>query len=427
MRPGLLLTIVYGVLLALGLGLPAVVVAQRDPISWLDLVLYLVAGGALLVAALVLCLLVARLCYPLYWWMAQVQGHDVFEYDGVYFVGLRLTRVPGRVQRLVFGMDDRMRRWDLLFGLLFLVLVPVHFMGMATAHRVYDQTLPDPPKISETLHTTLLSSLPVMREWGERWRPEADLTKRIERELQLLRMQPRKTDEQRFQLAQLHLLNAFTRRDRAGDPFYTSPGEHIFFDRSQGAQAVVYLNQLLDQSELERAPWAGGALALIGFFHLSDRNYPAAEEYLTRALAEMGQGDETGISRYEVLLMAAQSAMLSGDESLAIERLEQVLVDDRMPNAAYALALEHYAEALRLMGEHGQVTELLDKAMDLYKVEEDQAGVARVHLHRAALALDRGRLQEAGRQLSTASSLASGLGDGFTLNMVQRLSQAFPG
>lgn len=435
----------YLALLALGLGLPALVVWKRQPLSWIDLLIYLLATGLLVVAALVLCIIVARRLFPQYWWIGQVQGKDVFEFEGVYFRGLRLTgldrrsrrraeaagnrgaALQPRLQRVLFGVDQQMRNWDLVLGLLFLVLLIPHTLGFISTHRTLERILPNPAKFPESLHYPLLSSLPVMREWGVQWSTDSGFTRRIEAALQELRAGDMAESGKRFRFAQLQLLKAFTKRARTSDPFYASPGERIYFNRGQGAAAVESLQVLLALPELQRAGWSGGALALIGFFHLSDRNYPEAAEYLRQALAELGEGDESSISRYHVLLLAAQSAMLSGDREGAMERLELILVDDRLPKQAYALAMEHYAEALRLKGEGARAPELLTKAMELYKLAKDRGGLARVHLRLAALALDEGRSEEASHELSIASSLAHGLEDEFTLNMVERLTLAFSG
>lgn len=417
----------YVVLLAGGLGLPGLVLWQREPLDGMDVALYVAAVLLLVLATVVMALLAARLLFPNYWWLGQVEGKDVFEFDGVYFLGLRLTRVPSRLQRLLFGVDEHMRTWDLIFGVMFLVLLVPHTVGFLNAHRVLDETLPRPPKFPESVHEPLLSSLPLMREWGLRWQPDGALARRVERELDALQSAGLPGVEERFRLAQLRLLRAFTVRDRVSDPYYDSPGERVFFNRGQGAAAVEHLEYLLELPDMQRVGWSGGSLTLIGFFHLSDHNYTEAQAVLQRALAELGEGDESRITRYQVLLLAAQSALMNGEEDRAIEYLNNVLVDEALPNQAYALALEHTAEALRLMGNYSQVPELLGKALELYKVDGNRSGIARVHLRLAALALDEGRRDEAAEELSIASSLAQGLEDGFTLNMVARLQLAFAG
>lgn len=427
MRKGFLFFLGYLISMGAGLAPPALVIMQRSPLGWDDLLLYILSGALMVVATIMACLLAAKIAFPEYWWRGQVEGKDVFEFEGIYFMGLRITRVPTRLQRLLFGVDERMRRWDMIFGLLFMAMVVPHIQAMITANRYLDENIPNPPRISQTLHQNILSNLPLMQEWKEGWTLNEEFTRRVGRELQLLKMQPRRTNDQRFKLAQLYLLSAFTQRDRASEPFYHSPGEQVFFNRSQGAQAVSYLNQLLDQPDAERAGWSGGAHAMIGFFHLSEENYPKALEHLQQAMKEIGEGDETQIARYQIFLMAAQGATLAGMGEEAMKQLEIVLVNESLPKVAYALAMEQFAEALRQTGDLGQIPELLTKAEDLYTAEKDVAGLARIHLHRAALALDMGDAKKASRELSSAASLAHKLGDGFTLNMVERLSQAFSG
>jgi tetratricopeptide (TPR) repeat protein len=417
----------YLVLLAGGMGLPGVVLLSRAPLSTLDVFVYVLAALLVVLAALALALIAARLLFPHYWWLGQVEGRDVFEFDGVYFLGLRLSRVPTRLQRMLFGVDEQMRTWDLIFGVMFLVLLVPHTVGFFAAHRELDKLIPNPPRFAETLHEPLLSSLPVMKQLGGTWQPGAALERKADAELGRLQRAGPPGAKERFELAQLYLLKAFSARKDVGDPFYDSPGERIYFNRGLGAQAVDNLDVLLKLPELQRAGWSGGALALIGFFHLSDHNYPKALESLQRALAELGEGDETKISRYQVLLLAAQSAIMNGQQTRAVEYLERILTDERLPNEAYALAMEHYAEALRLSGAYARVPELLGKALELYKLAENRSGIARVHLRLAALALDEGKRSQAADELSIASSLAQGLDDGFTLNMVSRLVLAFSG
>ncbi len=415
----------YVVFLAGGLGLPGVVLWQRDPLDWSGVALYLAASVLLLLATFVMCLLLARLVFPGYWWLGQVEGKDVFAFDGVYFLGLRLTRVPTRLQRLLFGVDEQMRVWDLLFGLMFVVMLVPHTMGFLTAHRYLDQQLPNPVKFAESMHEPMLSGLPVMQEWGSRWSSAPTFGEQVEAARNGLQNKELPGIADRFRLAQLYLLDAFTLRKSVRDPYYDTPGEHVYFNRGQAARAVDNLRFLVELPELQRVSWSGGALALIGFFHLSDHNFQEAQKVLEQAVAELGEGDESEISRYQVLLLAAQSALMNGDEAGAMAHVDQILVDERLPNQAYALAMELYAEALRLSGRYSQVPELLGKALELYKLEQDRGGIARVHLRLAALALDEGRLKEAREELSIASSLAHGLGDTFTLNMVERLALSF--
>jgi len=413
----------YVIFLLAGLGLPGIVLWQRGPLSWPEVGIY-VAAAVLLV---MLALLMARLLFPHYWWLGQVEGKDVFEFDGVYFLGLRLTRVPTRLQRLLFGVDEQMRTWDLIFGVMFLVLLVPHTVGFFSAHRELDRLIPDPPKFPESLHYPLLSSLPVMKTWGITWQPDGTLGRRVDQELTKLQRDGLPGVQQRFELAQLHLLKAFHARSRFSDPYYDSPGEALYFNRGQGLQAVQNLQYLLALPDLQRAGWSGTALTLIGFFHLSDRNYAEAEKVLQRALAEPGEGSKAPITRYQVLLLAAQSALMNGQRNQAIDYLERILTDERLPNEAYALAMEHYAEALRLEGAYSKVPELLGKALELYKLGKDRAGIARVHIRLAALALSEGKRDQAAEELSIASSLAQGLGDGFTQDMVSRLTLAFSG
>jgi len=415
----------YILALLLGWGLPGVPVWQGGEPGTLYLVVLGVAGVVLLAAAFLLTLILARVVFPQYWWLCQVEGKDVYEFEGVYFVGMRLTRQTPRVQRLVFGVDERMRRWDMLFGLGLLVLFVPHVLGAATAYQVYERVMPQHHALPETLHRPLLSALPLMRELGLHW--SADPAQQARLDGQFDRIDGQDVDELGywFRLGQLHLLTAFPPREEVDAPYRYSPGERIFFNRAQAARGVTYLRRILDKPELERARYTGGALTLLGFFHLSDHNYARANEVLTRAMASVGDGDASGIPSYMVRLLAAQAVMLDGDPEAGASMLETILVDDRLPTHAYALATEHLAESMRLQGRPDRAGELLDKALELYRKLEDRAGIARVHLRRGVLAMERDDIREARRELSVASSLATGLRDGFTTNMVERLSLHF--
>ena len=422
-KPSLL--ILYGSLLLVGFALPAVIVMRRQPMSWLDLVVFSSSGVALVAAAFTISLFVSRMLFPEYWWMGQVQGKDVFELEGVYFIGLRISRVPTRLQRLLFGADERLRRWNLLMGVFFMVALIPHFMGLISLYRWYDDVLPNPTRITQTLHSSFLNTLPVVKELPEGLDYSPGQFDWMDRELRLLRMQPRKSNAERFRLSQLLVLNAYTPRSRPGEPYYSSPGEEVFFNRGHGAEAVTYLNQILEQPQADRVGWQGGTLTLLGFFHYSDRNFEMALSLFKQALTSMEQSDETGIPRYQVQLLAALSASMLGQRELAASLLDSILKDERLPKQAYALALEHIGENMRLSGETEQAKALWQKSLALYKAEKDNRGIARLHLHQAALAVDQGQIKEASRELSTAASLARKLGDRFTLNMVAVVRQSF--
>lgn len=425
MRFWLITLPLYLVLLVGGLGLPGIVIWRRAPLGWGGIVVYGIAALLLVVAVLVLTMALARLLFPSYWWLGQVEGKDVFEFDGVYFRGLRLTRLQTRAQRILFGVDEQMRTWDLIFGVIFLVLLVPHAVGFFGANRALNHWLPDPARFPQSLHEPLLSSLPLMRQWNTSWEPDGKLSKRVEQTLTELQKQGSPSIPQRFELAQLYLLEAFPERHSYSDPYDRSPAERLYFNRGAGVQALQNLQYLLNLPQLQRANWSGGALALTGFFYLSDHNYPRAQQVLTRAVAEMGEGDESHISRYMVLLLAAQGALMNGQPKQAIDYLQRILTNERLPNEAYALALEHYADALRLSRRFSRVAELLGKALELYKLAGDQAGIARVHVRLAALALDEHKRDDAAQELSVASSMARDLSDGFTQDMVARLTLAF--
>ncbi|MDH5752544.1 MAG: hypothetical protein OEZ59_09020 [Deltaproteobacteria bacterium] len=422
-----ILLLIYLVLLVVGLGLPALVIMKRESAQFVDLMIYLASGGLVMLATFFISLFLARLFFPEYWWMGQVQGKDIFEYEGIYFIGLRLSRIPTRLQRILFGVDDRMRRWDMLFGLFFMVMMVPHFLGMSSMNRYLDASLPNPPRIYESLHTPIIKSLSVINSLGGRLDFSKDQREKMDRDLRLLKMKSRKTNEDRYLLAQLHIIQAFSPRVRPGEPFLESPGEQLFFNRGLAAQGVVYLNQIFSQAEPGDAGWETGARALLGFFHLSDRNYTQAMEQLELSLATMSGNDKSGFSRYQAQLMYAVAAMFSGERDKAKAILENILEDDKLPNGAYAMAMENLGEVFRLDREWGRADEFWKKALEFYRMDQDLEGIARIHLHQAAMAMDRGDTLQASRELSSASSLASKTDDYFTLNMVAALFQLFKG
>ena len=415
--------LLYLLFLAAGLALPLVALWDRALLEWSDIGIYGLIGVAMIVATIILCLMISRLQFPKYWWMGQVEGKDVFQFDGVYFTGLRINRVPNRLQRIVFGVDDELRRWDITFGMMVVVLLVPHILGAFSITRTYEAYVPLRVRIPETLHQAVLSSLPVMREHGAAWPAGPALQRQLMAEYEKLKEANKKADADYFRMAQLDLLFAFRERRNIHDPFRYTPEDRVYFDRTRGAKGVSLLNVILKKPELERAPWTSSALALIGFFHLSDHNYPRAESFLERALARAGTGANSPISPYQIKLMQAQARMLQGQPAEADALLQSILVDERLPRRAYALAMEHLAETMRMRGERDRGADLLQKAQELYKVLEDKGGLARVNLRLAALAVDEGRGADARRFLSQASSLAHGQDDWFTVNMVGLLTR----
>lgn len=426
MRFWFILSLIYLILLATGLVFP--MLGRLDPGSeeWLVTTLNLLAVGALLLGPVVITMLTARSLFPNYWWLAHVENKDIYEYDGVYFIGGRSTRQQSRLTRLVFGLDEKMRRWHLVFGLLAVSLMVSHLMAGYSTWRYAERLVPNRPVLRESLHTSLLSALPVMQGWNRPWSADKSLAGEVKKELSDARKSRRQDPSQWYRIAQLRLLNAFRPRKGTAEPFLYSPGDRILFNRGEGAESAASLKRILDQPEAKRKGWTRGALALTGFFHFSDQNPGLAMEFFQRALATGEKTDHTGISRHMIVLLVAQAALVSRQAPQAEMLLEKLLTEDDLPDGTYAQAMEHFAGALHLQGRTERVDELLAKALKTYKKIKDRAGIARVHLRLAALALEQGRTRDASHALSLAASLANGLDDGFTLNMVGGLSQYFP-
>ncbi len=416
----------YAATLLAGLLLPAGTVLARQG-SWTNLILfYGLTAVAMGIAAFLLTLMSSRLLFPQYWWLGQVLGEDVYELHGVYFVGVRLSRVPSRLQRLVFGANEKFRRWDLAFGLIWLLLVTGHGLAALTSHRMLQIYLPKPVRLPETLHSALLTDLPVMRELGRPWTFDPGLMRELEERAERIQAVRGKTDADRFRLAQLQLARAYKLRTGPGDAFRFSPLDRIFFERGIGALAADDLMQILAVPAAQRAPLTRGALTLLGFFHLSEYNYPQAERVLADALAQQGARDESGIALHWTRLLAAQVALQRSEAEQARTLLAAVLAEPALARPIEALADEHLAEARRLAGASQEVGPLLDHADRLYAALGDAAGQARIRLRRAVFLADEGEPAKGSEQLSQASMQAEQAGDPFALNMVVRVMQMLP-
>lgn len=426
MRYWVVLGLIYLILLATGLVFPVLGRLDSGNEAWLATTLNLLAVAALLLGPIVIAMLTARSLFPNYWWLAHVENKDIYEYDGVYFIGGRATRQQSRLTRLVFGLDEKMRRWHLVFGLLAVSLMVPHLMAGYSTWRYAEGLVPNRPVLRESLHSSLLGALPVMQGWNRPWSAGSSLAGEVKNELGDARKSNRQETSQWYRIAQLRLLNAFRTRESIAEPFLYSPGDRIVFNRGEGAESAASLKRILDQPEAKRKGWTRGALALTGFFHFSDQNPGLALDFFRRALAIDEETDHTGISKHMIVLLTAQAALVSGQPPQAEMLLENLLTEDELPDGAYARAMELFAGTLFMQGRTDRVNDLLAKTLKAYKKIKDRAGIARVHLRLAALALEQGRTRDASRALSLAASLANGLDDGFTLNMVGELSQFFP-
>jgi hypothetical protein len=377
-------------------------------------------------ASLLVALMCARLLFPHYWWLGQVLGEDVYELDGVYFQGVRLSKVSERVQRLVFGAGDKFRKWNIAFGLLWLLLMVAHGLAAMTSQRTLESMLPKPVRLPETLHAAFLSDLPVMRGLRRPWTPDSALMKTLQEETDRLQSQRGKTEMDWLRLAQLHLIRAYRVRKGTADAFSFSPMDRIFFQRGVGAQAADAITQILAIPEAKRAPVTRGALTLLGFFHLAEYNYTKADRALSDALGKPATGDTSQIPLYWTRLLAAQAALLRGVPAEARKQLEAVAAEKDLPKRIEALAVEHAAEAVRLEGGGNEVSALLEQAEQLYTELGDLPGQSRIHLRRAVWLTDLGDAAGASEELSAASAQAESADDVFALNMVVRATHRLP-
>jgi len=416
----------YAAALLAGLLLPAGTILVRQG-SWTNLIVfYGLTAVAMGIAAFLLTLMSSRILFPQYWWIGQVLGEDVYELHGVYFVGVRLSRVPSRLQRLIFGANEKFRRWDLAFGLVWLVLVIGHGLGAMTSHRMLELYLPKPVRLPETLHAALLTDLPALRELHRPWKSDPDLMLDLQERADRLQALRGKTETDWFRLAQFQLARAYKVRKGPNDAYRFSPMDRVFFERGIGAQAADDLMQVLSVPEAKRAPLTRGALTLLGFFYLSEYNYPKAEQILAEALAKEKAPDESGIPLHWTRMLAAQVALQRSEAEQAGTLLAAVLADPALPKPLEALAVEHLAEARRIAGASREVGPLLDRADRLYADAGDAGGRARIHLRRAVFLADGGKADQASEELSLASMQAETANDVFVLNMVVRATHLLP-
>ena len=428
MKSAFLMMVGYVVLAAGAFASPALIFLHDLPHGTTDFLYFLLITLLTLLAVLILSLALARASFPIVWWKAQVLGEDVYEFEGVYFSGIRLNRVPNRLQRIVFGVDEKMRKWDMLYGLLFVAFLVPHVTGTITAFGLFEKILPQPIYLDESLHVSTLSALPVMKQWELAFTFSTSLRERIEADVKKLRRSgSTKTAAGKYRLAQLYVLSSHQFRSRTGEPYYFSPGDSVLFNRGLAARGLPYLKQVVESPKSSDAAFAAAGKALLGFFHFSDRNYGEALKLFEQALPGLGPRDEHLFSRHMAILLAAKSAVMRRDSAKAQALLEMILVDERMPNLAYALVLEQFAEILRLEGRTEKVAELLAKSREFHDQSKNSAGIARIQLNLGMLALEAGHGKAASRLLSEASSLAQGAGDWFTMNMIQRVYQGFSG
>ena len=419
-------SLVYAATAAAGLGIAGAIPLLSQPSGLLLVPIYAVALAVLVGAAFVLTLMIARLVFPRYWWLGQVLGQDVFEVQGVFFVGLRLSRLPSKVRRLLFGAGERLRRWDAAFGLIWLLLIVLHGLGAATSRRQVEVQMPRPMLLPETMHAALLSDLPVMRALHRQWSADPELMRLLQDQEERIQSIRGKTETDWLKLAQLQLLRAFKVRAVPADAYTFSPMDRAYFERGVAAEAADYLNQVLAVPKAKRAPIARGALTLLGFFYLCEYNYDKAERSLAEALGMIDDPDDSAIPAHWTRLLAAQVALQQGEAERAIGLLTQVQTEPGLPAPLEALTVEHLAEAERLDRAWQKVAPLLDKAGALYAAQGDEAGQARVDLRRSVWLMDRGNLRSSAEELSAASMEAETARDIFAVNMVVRVQQLLP-
>src|SRR5262249_23973982 len=120
------LSLAYLVLVALGLVFPVLGRATGRLTLWVNMLGYVLSGIAMIGAAFCLSLMICRVRLPYVWWLHRVQGLDVSEYDGVYFVGGSVDGVSEGARSKVFSADDARSRWDITFGVITTVLAVLH-------------------------------------------------------------------------------------------------------------------------------------------------------------------------------------------------------------------------------------------------------------------------------------------------------------
>ncbi|HEX7926999.1 MAG TPA: tetratricopeptide repeat protein, partial [bacterium] len=387
--------------------LPVAALWNRQGFTVFTGILVVLTALAIFLSTFMVCLMAGKLLFPQYWWMGQVLGQDIFEFDGVYFVGVRLSRVPTRIQRILFNADERFRWWDLMFGLMFLVVLVPHVLLTLTVYRKADSVIPRRIQFPETLHASTLSALPLMKEWQVKWSNDGVLAARLHQELELLNSKGIKTDPDWFRLAQTELLLAFQPRKSVLEPYAFSPSDRVYFDRGRGARATTILRRLITASDAARSPYRADAMILVGFFHLSDYNFGKAAGMFMDAMNAVSSRADSQIPRPLLQLLAAHSTALAGDTATARRLMEAQLADEGLSPAFQALTLEHLADILRMQGNYGAAQQFLDKALAAHRKQKDAMGIARISMYRAAIYLDQHQLVAASQEISKASSEAA--------------------
>ncbi len=116
----------YAPLLALGLLLPLLGRLTERPNFIVNMLGYALSTLAMIGASFLLALLICRVRLPYVWWMQRVLGKDVNEFQGIFFVGGAVEGLSEQEQNAVFSADEKMQRWDIVFGLLILALAVPH-------------------------------------------------------------------------------------------------------------------------------------------------------------------------------------------------------------------------------------------------------------------------------------------------------------
>src|SRR5262245_54545325 len=144
-RPSILFWVLvglaYAVCLGLGLAFPMLGRTTAKLNLLVNMLGYILAGLAMIGASFFLALMICRLKLPYVWWMHRVLGEDVSEFDGVFFVGGNVDRLSSSARSKVFSADDALSRWDIIFGVMNVVLILIHGGLAYGAHTLLKMTV----------------------------------------------------------------------------------------------------------------------------------------------------------------------------------------------------------------------------------------------------------------------------------------------
>jgi len=415
----------YVLLLLAGLGLAGLGAWGNHPVLLNPTTLSICSMALLAAATYVAGMMIAGILFPQEWRQGRMRPKDLARwnaFEGQEGSGPRISLWPSRVFTQSSG---QLRQWDGLLVLLLAGLLLVHQAGGLTLSQRTSVLLPGPIKLTWGLHQSFLSNLPLMQSWEETWRDDPQLGQRVAREWG--NTPPQVTDNAGlFRLAQLHLLMAFPHRKDTHAPFLVAPDDTVGYDLAQGQQAMNYLEQILKKPVGMRVGWNGGANALAAFILYSEGKLDEAQARISQAIAQFEHMNKSGMDPAMINLLSIRLQIQQGQYEEALTQAEALRRSEYLSRQLFPLVLEQKAEIHRLQGQTTPLRDELNEVSFQYQKMNNKAGMARVHMQAAAYNVAQEMERAAQREMSLAVSQASGVGDGFTLNMAGLFPRQLP-